>query len=87
MPVPNLAADIGKQDWVNLRNHNWPWADSVDSASQTFGTDKCGQKTYWVTDDQLNPVPYVEFRADGTLIMSPVDGRDPVGQHLCILHA
>lgn len=86
-PVPDLYSDIGFFAQTNLRNHNWPWLDVVDTASNQFGVDKCGLKKYYITDDQMNEVPYVELRADGTLIMSPIDGRDQVGSKTCLLHA
>ena len=85
--VPNLAADIGYFDQRNLRNFEWPWMDSVDLQSGQFGTDKCGLKNYFVTDLFDNPVPFVELRTDGTLIMAPIDGRDVVGGYTCKLNA
>ena len=86
-PVPNLAADIGGFDQKNLRNYDWPWADHVDLESGRFGTDKCGLKDYYVTDDLDDPVPFVVFRPDGSLVMEPVDGRDVPGRYTCKLHA
>ena len=86
-PLPGLAADIGFFDQKNLRNHGWPWADDVDLESGRFGIDKCGLKDYYVTDDFDMPLPFVNFRPDGTLIMEPLDGRDVPGRYTCRLHA
>ena len=85
--MPNLSADIGSFAQVNLRNHNWPWADSVDQDSGRFGTDKCGLKDYYILDNFDLPVPFIDFRSDGTVILEPVDGRDVPGRYSCNLHA
>lgn len=55
--------------------------------SGKYGVDKCGLKEYYVTDQNYMPVDFVTFRADGTLVMEPLDGRDRVGQYICMLNA
>lgn len=89
-PVPDMAADIGGFASENLRNYAWPWADTIDFNSQSYGIEKCGLKIYSVTfaDEFNTPAPFMRFRvADGNLVMEPLDGRDVVGTYMCRLHA
>ena len=85
--VPNMSSSIGEQALINLKNHNWPWYDSVDLATSEFGSDKCGLSVYFVTDESGGPAPFVEFRNDGSLILKPDFARDGIGARNCQLHA
>ena len=86
-PVPNIAADIDKEFSLNMKNFEWPWKDAVDESSALWGSDKCGVKNYFVTDNAGQPVPFVELKPDGTLSIKPIDTRDTPGEYSCVLHA
>lgn len=50
----------------------WPWADTIGyQESGTYGIDRCGTKSYQVSDSNNNIVDWVTVMPDGTLKVQP----------------
>lgn len=63
-----LSATQGLTDTYQLTT--WVWDDTIgDTNSAEFGSDRCGPKTYTITNELGEEVDYVELYANGNLVL------------------
>ena len=76
-PIKVLSAPRLKADGAFL---DWPFTDSVDDATLSYGVDKCGIKSLKVYDASNDmPVPFLWFDADMAIIKLEPDLNSPLG--------
>ena len=76
-PIRVLSAPRLKGDGVAL---DWPFGDSVDGATPSYGVDKCGAKSLKVYDASNDmPVPFLWFEDDMAIIKLEPDLNSPLG--------